>query len=292
MSILRFVEKEEKLKIIEDKNKKIRPLQDKERLQIVENKILSTNNILFYLKEELHRAVDGMAYPLVVVVTKGKSHYWESSHDSDHYGYTQDPDTETYENDKERGVPLSSLLWQEIDRVDINGTARLSTGRNETYIAKVSTISTDVMLVNHLSTLDGCADTSTYKKYLKSIEMSKISCISSTRIREIKEYESAFKKWVKEDFTPWTQPVLKNKYFTFVEEYNLFSEESQDEVILKVISEVFGMTLDDFNDDWVAENERGKAKVIFGENYSFKMEIEGDVRLGSMGLNRLGLKKE
>jgi len=43
--------------------------------------------------------------------------------------------------------------------------------------------------------------------------------------------------------------------------------------------------------DWVAENERGKIVVEFGNDFSFTMTIEGDVQLGSMGLRRLGLKE-
>jgi len=179
---------------------------------------------------------------------------------------------------------------EQVTHLDPTGKEKVSFGNLGTWLPTLSQSNVfnpnNIYPIAHLEGLDDY----TYNKYIRAIEMSKTSKISATRVGEIQKYEEAYRKWVSPNFDRWVQPALSKKYIKTVEEWETYSEEWQDDIIEKVSSELFGLTLEDFSDDWIAKNERGRIKVEFGNNFSFTMTIEGDVQLGSMGLRRLGLK--
>jgi len=247
-----------------------------------------SRDFLFKMNEELFQK-KGNFYYTPVVVEKSEEYYWESSHDSDHYGMRETAPTKEVELQDKKDIRLVNV--EQVTHLDPTGKEKVSFGNLGTWLPTLSQSNVfnpnNIYPIAHLEGLDDY----TYNKYIRAIEMSKTSKISATRVEEIRKYEEAYRKWVSPNFDRWVQPALSKKYIKTVEEWETYSEEGQDDIIEKVSSELFGLTLEDFSDDWIAENERGRIKVELGNNFSFTMTIEGDVQLGSMGLRRLGLKE-
>jgi hypothetical protein len=132
----------------------------------------------------------------------------------------------------------------------------------------------------------------TRSKYEKAISNSIKTVITQTRVSEIREYEGLYREFIDENFKEWEQPKVSRKMILSIDEYELFSVEGQDELIQNVIMGIFGVSIDDLNDDWGWSNSSGDSiKVEFGDNYSLTLSLSGDINIGQMGMNRLNLKE-
>ena len=125
------------------------------------------------------------------------------------------------------------------------------------------------------------------KRYKTRFGRKSVSCLTE-RLSNLYEAEKERLRTLKEaeDARTWFHFEVN------CGEYEVFSEESQDEEIGNLLLEL-GYDFDALDDNWEIITDNFKLKVSFGNNYSYKVSFQkkGLLPIGTMGRRRLNIKE-